>query len=108
MSHQQPPKVLWRATVPPLAFDLTEAQVSNGVVRVGDWVRELPALHHIQPCVCTLCRAQPDEERMVQVQAIGQRDGQAYLLLPGGYECPADEVERVARPATTRRHPKIL
>ena len=32
----------WRESVPPLQINLDHAQVSNGVVRVGDWVRELP------------------------------------------------------------------
>jgi hypothetical protein len=31
----------------------------------------------------------------VRVQAIGTRDGMAYVVLPGAYECPALEVERV-------------
>ncbi len=83
----------WRENEPPLVPNLREARVSNGIARVGDWVRELPAPHHIQPCACCLCREQPDSERDVQVQAIGQRDGMVYLLLPDGYECPAAEVE---------------
>jgi hypothetical protein len=85
----------WRETIAPLRLNLREARVSNGVVRVGDRVRELPALHHIQPCACTLCRERPDDERIVRVQAIGSRDGLAYVVLPGAYECPALEVERV-------------
>ncbi len=85
----------WRETIAPLRLNLKEAQVSNGVVRVGDRVRELPATHHIQPCACTLCRECPDEERIVRVLAIGSRDGMAYVVLPGAYECPAAEVERV-------------
>ncbi len=85
----------WREASGPLRLNLTEARVSNGMVRVGDRVRELPALHHIQPCACTLCRARPEQERVVSVQAIGTRDGTVYLLLPGAYECPAHEVERV-------------
>jgi hypothetical protein len=85
----------WRETIAPLRLNLQEAQVSNGVVRVGDLVRELPALHHIQPCACTLCRDRPDDERIVRVQAIGSRDGLVYVVLPGAYECPALEVERV-------------
>jgi hypothetical protein len=85
----------WRETVAPLRLNLKEAQVSNGVVRVGDRVRELPATHHIQPCACTLCRDRPEEERIVRVQALGSRDGIAYVILPGAYECPAVEVERV-------------
>jgi hypothetical protein len=74
---------------------LKEARVSNGVVRVGDRVRELPASHHIQPCACTLCRSRPEDERVVRVQAIGSRNGMVYVVLPGAYECPAGEVERV-------------
>jgi hypothetical protein len=85
----------WRETIAPLRLNLREARVSNGVVRVGDRVRELPALHHIQPCACTLCRERPDDERIVRVQAIGSRDGLVYVVLPGAYECPALEVERV-------------
>ena len=85
----------WRESVPPLLINLDQAEVANGIVRVGDWVRELPAPHHIQPCACTLCRDRPDSERNIQVRAIGQRDGTIYVVLTGGYECPADEVERV-------------
>ena len=85
----------WRNTVPPLRANLREATVSNGTVHVGDWVRELPAPHHIQPCACILCRDRPDSERILQVLAIGERAGIAYLVLPNGYECPAAEVERV-------------
>ena len=85
----------WRTTVPPLQMNLHEARVSNGVVRVGDRVRELPALHHIQPCACTLCRQRPDEERVLRVHGIGSRQGIVYVVLPGGYECPAAEVQRI-------------
>ncbi len=85
----------WREADGRLRLSLREAQVSNGLVRVGDHVRELPAAHHIQPCACTLCREQPEDERVVRVQGIGSRDGTVYLLLPGAYECPALEVERV-------------
>jgi hypothetical protein len=86
----------WRDTVPPLRANLEQAAVSNGVVRIGDWVRELPAPHHIQPCACILCRNRPEEERVVQVQAIGERSGTAYVVLRDGYECPAAELERVS------------
>ncbi len=85
----------WRETVPPLMMNLHEARVSNGVVRVGDTVRELPADHHIQPCACTLCRKRPENERVVRVAAIGSRNGTVYVVLPGAYECPALEVERI-------------
>ena len=37
----------------------------------------------------------PEDERIVRVQAIGSRDGMVYVVLPGAYECPALEVERV-------------
>jgi hypothetical protein len=84
----------WRDREPPLETYLEEAPVANGIVRVGDWVRELPATHHIQPCACTLCRVRPDEERNVRVLGIGRRNGTIYVLLPEGYECPASEVER--------------
>jgi len=83
-----------RDSAPPLDMNLEEAPVANGVVRVGDVVRELPALHHIQPCACTLCRERPDQERNVKVLGIGRRNGTIYVLLPEGYECPAAEVER--------------
>ena len=85
----------WREATGPLRLNLTEALVSNGLVHVGDRVRELPATHHIQPCACTLCRKRPDEERVLSVYAIGSRNDTVYLVLPGGYECPASEVERV-------------
>jgi hypothetical protein len=85
----------WRDAIPPLVLNLSEARVANGVVRVGDSVRELPALHHIQPCACTLCRERPEDERVLRVFAIGQRNGTVYVVLPGQYECPALEVERV-------------
>jgi hypothetical protein len=85
----------WRDAVGPLRLNMSEAQVSNGTVRVGDRVRELPAGHHIQPCACTLCRQRPEDERVVPVQAIGSRNGMVYVVLPGAYECPAVEVERV-------------
>jgi hypothetical protein len=85
----------WRDTVPPLRLDLDHAEVSNGIVKVGDRVRELPAPHHIQPCACTLCRQGPDEDRIKRVFAIGERNGVVYVVLPGAYECPASEVERV-------------
>ena len=85
----------WRASVPPLVLNRRAAHVSNGIVRVGDWVRELPAPHHIQPCACVLCRRRSDEERGAQVRGIGERQGALYLLLHDGYECPAEEVERV-------------
>jgi hypothetical protein len=87
----------WRDTIAPLLLNLSEARVSNGMVRVGDRVRELPADHHIQPCACTLCRQRPESERVVRVAAIGSRNGTVYVVLPGSYECPALEVERIDR-----------
>lgn len=85
----------WRDAIPPLSLNLKEARVSNGTVRVGDSVRELPAEHHIQPCACTLCRQRPESERVLRVAAIGSRNGTVYVVLPGAYECPALEVERI-------------
>ena len=71
----------WREKVPPLRLNLGEARVSNGVVRIGDHVRELPAAHHIQPCACTLCRQGPAEDRIKRVFAIGERNGMVYVVL---------------------------
>ena len=85
----------WREEMAPLRPNLGQARVANGWVRVGDRVRELPATHHIQPCACILCRERPDEDRIVRVQGIGSRNGTVYVVLPGAYECPALEVERV-------------
>jgi hypothetical protein len=85
----------WRGAYAPLVMSRQEARVSNGVVHVGDAVRELPAPHHIQPCACTLCRERPESDRVVRVHAIGIRDGLEYVVLPGAYECPALEVERI-------------
>ena len=62
----------WREAVGPLRLNLREAQVSNGLVRVGYHVRELPAAHHIQPCACTLCRERPEDERVVPVPGIAE------------------------------------
>jgi hypothetical protein len=42
-----------------------------------------------------LCRKRPENERVVRVAAIGSRNGTVYVVLPGAYECPALEVERV-------------
>ena len=95
----------WRAQVPPLIMNRSTARVSNGVVRVGDWVRELPAEHHIQPCACILCREVPEDLRLARVMGIGEREGTMYLLLDEGYECPADEVERVQH--TNQRTPVL-
>ena len=86
----------WRDAIPPLHTSLDQTSVANGVVRIGDWVRELPAPHHIQPCACILCREMPDAERAQPVLAIGERGGTAYVVLPNGYECPAAEVELVS------------
>jgi hypothetical protein len=85
----------WREKVAPLVTDVAQADVVNGTVRVGDWVRELPAAHHIQPCACVLCRPMPGVNRDVQVRALGRRDGKVFVVLDEGYECPALEVEKV-------------
>ena len=75
-------------------FDRTHAEVANGRVAVGEYVRELPA-NHIQPCDCCLCRPRGGERPLMRVQGIGERNGVVYLQLDHDYECPADEVERV-------------
>lgn len=72
------------------------ARVANGEVRVGALVRELPASHHFQPCYCCLCRPLGGERPIWEVQSIGERSGTVYLVLDEDYECPADEVERLA------------
>jgi hypothetical protein len=89
--------------MPALQMHQRSARVSNGLVRVGDWVRELPANHHIQPCACILCRDMPDDARIVRVLGIGERSGLTYLVLDEGYECPADEVELVRPNGHDRR-----
>ena len=68
--------------------------VSNGKVRVGDRVRELPALHHIQPCACVLCLPAGSRQPS-RVLGFGIRDGTVYLRLEHNYDCPAVEFERI-------------
>jgi hypothetical protein len=68
-----------------------EAHLVNGVVHPGDWVRELPALHHIQPCACCLCGPARLPQRVDRIGAMG---GQTFLVFEDEYVCPADEVER--------------
>jgi hypothetical protein len=73
------------------------AQVTNGTVSVGDWVRELPA-SHFQPCVCCLCRPPGGLRPSWRVRGITMERGRAYLWFGGERAYPADEYERVAAP----------
>jgi hypothetical protein len=73
-------------------------QVINGVVRVGDWVRELPADHHFQPCYCCLCRPVTGNRPAFQVKGIGRSDDGTYLRFSDGSELPSNEYERVSAP----------
>jgi hypothetical protein len=73
------------------------AQVANGTVRVGDWVRELPA-EHFQPCDCCLCNP-PDGVRPAwQVQRITVERGNARLWFGDDRGYPSDEYEWVTAP----------
>ena len=78
----------------PLSVGRPRALVANGWVKVGDYVRELPA-QHIQPCSCCLCRPIGGERPSLRVHAIRTRDHMVFLQLDDDYECPADEVELV-------------
>jgi hypothetical protein len=73
------------------------AQVVNGTVCVGDWVRELPA-SHFQPCVCCLCRPPGGSRQSGRVRGIQVEQGRAYLWFGGERVFPADEFERIAAP----------
>lgn len=73
-------------------------QVVNGVVRVGDWVRELPADHHFHPCYCCLCRPVAGHRPSFQVQGIGRSTDVTYLQFSDGSSLPSEEYERVAPP----------
>jgi hypothetical protein len=79
----------------------SDVLVANGTVRVGDWVRELPA-QHFQPCYCCLCRPSGGERPSFQVEAIGSRKGVPFLRLSEIGEVPAEECERVGPPAKRR------
>ena len=72
---------------------------ANGVVRVDDWVRELPA-SHFQPCWCCLCRPPGGIRPIFRVRAIEREQGRAYLRFDGEHRYPAEEFERVEPPGT--------
>ena len=92
------PLQLLRHRSEPLA-PCSSARVANGLVSLGDAVRELPAPHHLGPCACCLCR----EARPIwTVDAIGERTCEVYLVREDGYRCPALEVERISSGADIR------
>src|SRR3569833_2047905 len=74
------------------------ARESNGDVRVGDWVRELPADHHFQPCYCCLCRPQSGSRPVHEVTGIRRERESTFLCLEDEEMYPADEYERVPGP----------
>ena len=88
------PRQMGPGATPDSARERAKAKVSNGVVKVGDFVRELPA-NHLQPCACCLCRPPGGERPPLLIMAIIERDGTTYLRLDQDYECPAEELERV-------------
>jgi hypothetical protein len=73
------------------------AEVANGVVRVDDWVRELPA-RHFQPCACCLCRPPGGTRPIFRVRAIEREQGRTYLRFDGEHRYAAEEFERVEPP----------
>jgi hypothetical protein len=73
------------------------AGVANGVVRVDDWVRELPA-SHFQPCACRLCRPPGGTRPIFRVRAIDLEQGRTYLRFDGEHRYAAEEFERVEPP----------
>ena len=75
------------------------AAVANGVVRVDDWVRELPA-SHFQPCCCCLCRPPGGSRPIFRVRAIEREQGRTYLRFDGEQRYPGEEFERVEPPGT--------
>ena len=80
-----------------MAGEAGTAPVANGRVRVGDWVRELPAAH-FQPCHCCLCRPPSGARPILRVRAIEVQEGRAYLRFAGEDRYPAEEFERVDVP----------
>jgi hypothetical protein len=72
-----------------------EALLVNGVAHPGDWVRELPALHHIQPCACCLCGPGRLPQRVDRIGAFGD---QTYVVFDDEYVCPIEELELIERP----------
>jgi hypothetical protein len=73
------------------------ARVANGVVRVNDWVRELPA-SHFQPCACCLCRPPGGTRPIFRVRAIEVEQGRTYLRFGGEHRYAAEEFERPEPP----------
>ena len=73
------------------------ARVSNGPVRVGDWVAELPA-SHFQPCACCLCRPPAGARPVFRIRAIESDGGRTYLRFGREHRYAADEFERVELP----------
>ena len=78
------------------------AEVANGTVRVGDWVRELPA-RHFQPCSCCLCYPPAGTRPIYRVRRIDIERGRQYLRLGGEHHYPAEEFERVDPPPAKGR-----
>ena len=73
------------------------AYVANGLVRVGDWVRELPATH-FQPCSCCLCRPPAGARPIYRIGGIEVHGGRSYLRFVTEHRHLADEFERVEPP----------
>lgn len=73
------------------------AEVANGLVRVDDWVRELPATH-FQPCACCLCSPPGGTRPIFRVRAIEREQGRTYLRFDSERRYAADEFERVDSP----------
>src|SRR5919199_2475232 len=73
------------------------ARVSNGVVRVGDWVAEVPA-SHFQPCACCLCRPPAGARPVFRIRAIESDGGRTYLRFVRERRHPAEDFERVEPP----------
>ena len=78
------------------------AEVANGTVRVGDWVRELPA-RHFQPCSCCLCYPPAGTRPIYRVRGVYIEQGRHYLRLGGEHRYPAEEFERVDAPPAKDR-----
>jgi hypothetical protein len=83
------------------------AGVANGLVRVDDWVRELPA-SHFQPCACCLCRPPGGTRPIFRIRAIEVEQGRTYLRFEGEQRYPAEEFERVEPPGTTGADPVVI
>lgn len=79
-----------------------EAEVVDGVVHIGDWVRERPA-DHFQPCYCCLCRPPGGERPIMEVRGIDVRNDVVYLRFADQSAFPADEFERAPSPRPGER-----